>query len=86
MVYKLETWAFKELPDNIKDGDSFVECDLRRFEMNTKIFEGIKDLAFIDCVYINCILPTGSMVKGGNGAIIEYEIEETPDEVEHVDV
>jgi hypothetical protein len=75
MIWEMENWAFQDLPE-VQDGDSFVQCNIVRFEMNTNIFEGKTGLSFLDCNLINCVLPGDSQVDGCNTAINEYEMVE----------
>jgi len=86
MIYEFENWCFsmdietgevnQPVLPTVSNGDSFIRCNITQFT-DTKIFEGIKNLQFIECTLVNCDLDATSEVDDlSNTAQVVYEVEE----------
>jgi len=54
------------LKDNsVKDGDEFRNCNLSRLK-RVEIFKGVKNLKFVECNLVNCILPDDAVTEHCN--------------------
>jgi len=83
MIYQCKNWAFNDYPGyNPRklpvpaEGDTFIMCNLVRYAPNTKIFQGIKKLKFLNCNLVNCDLPNDVEIHQSNTAQNVYEFEE----------
>jgi len=86
MIFKtLENYFLGDLPD-IEDGTILINCQLIRENKNTPIFQGKKDLVFIDCHRENCKLPNDSQTWLGNAHDSNIVIEEEEQDVPAQDV
>jgi hypothetical protein len=79
-IHKGLNFNFKPSIKGIKfqSGDVFVGCNICQKYPGTKVFESLKDLAFVRCNLINCDLPDDSKTKLCNAAKISFCYWENP--------
>ena len=65
-IYKYKNFRL-QLPAGIKNGDSFVGCNLIQIHPHTFICEGITGLTFQDCNLTNCDVPEDAVFDNCGG-------------------
>ena len=46
-----------------KDGDFFENCNFSQVLPHTKIFDGVNELTFTNCVMVNCDVPSDAVLN-----------------------